>query len=442
MVIIVLGLLIIISLTVISLIVSIIFVPELKIKKLRLETFWIVTLFGALFLFAFKYLSLAEALTGFTSKSSINPLKILTIFISMTILSIVLDELGFFQRLAYLALMKAKGKQIIVFIYLYSIISLLTIFTSNDIIILTFTPFICYFTKRAKINPIPYLISEFVAANTWSMMLMIGNPTNIYLGSAYEIGFLNYLKIMCLPTVGSALVAFIILIMLFRKQLQNDIDVSEITEVKLQDKPMVRIALIHLILCTALLTVSAYLRFEMYLICLLFCLSDLLIVYLYQRFIDKKKPVIFIRTILRAPWTLIPFLLSMFVFVLTLNKYEITKTIASYLNNFHPIYAYGLTSFLSANIINNIPMTVLYSDIIVNIPVSNYYFQTSAIYATIIGSNIGAYLTPIGALAGIMWIRLLKKENIKLSFWKFIKYGITLGIPTILSALGILSLVI
>lgn len=442
MVIKVMGLLVIIFITIISLIVSIIFVPEIKIKKTRLESFWIVTLLGATFLFIFKYLSIAEATAGFTSNSSINPLKILTIFISMTILSIVLDELGFFQRLAYLALIKANGKQIKVFVYLYTIISLLTIFTSNDIIILTFTPFICYFTKRAKINPIPYLIGEFVAANTWSMMLMIGNPTNIYLGSAYEIGFLNYLKIMFLPTVGSALVAFVILVILFRKQFQNEIDVSEITEVELQNKPMVRIALIHLILCTALLTVSAYLRFEMYLICLIFSISDLIIVYLYQRFINKEKPVIFIRTIRRAPWTLIPFLLSMFVFVLTLNKYEITNTIANNLNKYHPVYAYGLTSFLSANIINNIPMTVLYSDVIVNIPINDYYFQTSAIYATIIGSNIGAYLTPMGALAGIMWIRLLKKENIKLSFLEFIKYGIILGIPTILSALGILSLVI
>lgn len=58
-------------------------------------------------------------------------------------------------------------------------VAILTIFTSNDIVILTFTPFICYFSKNAKINPIPYLVAEF-AATTYSMMLIIGNPTNIY----------------------------------------------------------------------------------------------------------------------------------------------------------------------------------------------------------------------------------------------------------------------
>ena len=71
-------------------------------------------------------------------------------------------------------------------------VAILTIFTSNDIVILTFTPFICYFSKNAKINPIPYLVAEFAAANTYSMMLIIGNPTNIYLATSASIDFISY----------------------------------------------------------------------------------------------------------------------------------------------------------------------------------------------------------------------------------------------------------
>ena len=64
-----------------------------------------------------------------------------------------------------------------------------------------------------------------------------------------------------------------------------------------------------------------------------------------------------------------------------------------------------------------------------------------AIYATIVGSNIGAFLSPIGALAGIMWLSILKKYDINYSFLKFMGYGL-IAIPTLLSALFALSLVI
>ncbi len=87
----------------------------------------------------------------------------------------------------------------------------------------------------------------------------------------------------------------------------------------------------------------------------------------------------------------------MFIIVLTLTEYGVTSKISNILNNDYPIITYGITSTLSCNLINNIPMSVLYSKII---PLDNL----KALYSTIIGSNIGAFLSPIGALAGIMWI--------------------------------------
>jgi len=57
---------------------------------------------------------------------------------------------------------------------LFTFISAVAIFTSNDIVVLTFTPFVCYHAKNAKINPVPYLVSVFAAANTCSMLLIIG----------------------------------------------------------------------------------------------------------------------------------------------------------------------------------------------------------------------------------------------------------------------------
>jgi arsenical pump membrane protein len=84
-------------------------------------------------------------------------------------------------------------------------------------------------------------------------------------------------------------------------------------------------------------------------------------------------------------------------------------------------------------------MSVLFSKII-NLPDIN--LQYKAIYSTIIGSNLGAFLTPVGALAGIMFTDLVHKQNIEFSFKTFIKYGVIISIPTLTCALLLLGLFI
>ena len=138
---------------------SIIFFPSFKIGKFKIDIYWIITLVGAAILMAFSLAPASEVAKQLTSSSSINPLKILVLFFSMTILSIFLDEIGMFKYFAVIATRRAKNSQLSLFFYLYILTSVLTMFTSNDIVILTLTPFICFFAKHAKINPLPYLIS-------------------------------------------------------------------------------------------------------------------------------------------------------------------------------------------------------------------------------------------------------------------------------------------
>ena len=193
--------LIIAILTILALIIMIIIKPTIKIKQIEIQTFWVVPLVGALCLFILQKVTFTDLKEIFLSPKPINPLKILILFISISFLSIVLDEAGFFRKCAVLATKITRGSQRKLFFSIFLVVSVLTIFTSNDIVILTFTPFICYFAKHNKISPLPYLIGEFVFANTLSMMLIIGNPTNIYLASSTNIAFLSYLKVMILPSI-------------------------------------------------------------------------------------------------------------------------------------------------------------------------------------------------------------------------------------------------
>lgn len=433
-----LAVLIIFSIIIILMITSIIFFPSIKIGKIEFQSYWVITLIGAIVLIAFKLVPIKTVINELSQDSSINPLKILTLFISMTILSVYLDELGFFKYLAVKAIQKAKCKQISIFLSLYLVTSILTIFTSNDIIILTLTPFICYFCKHTKINPIPYLVSEFVSANTWSMMLIIGNPTNIYLGTLSNINFVSYMQTMFLPTIAGGIVSFSLIMLLFRKSLRKPMEVFETEEVRIKDKFMLCIGLIHLILCTILLAISSYVGFEMWSITFFFALSLLAITIIYSILKGKDKHII-INILKRAPWTLIPFVLSMFVIVLALANVGLPKMISENLFTSNPVLGYGLLSFVSANIMNNIPMSVFFGNTIMNLSSNANYLKIT--YSVIIGSNIGAYLTPIGALAGIMWMTILKKNDVNFSFIKFIKYGVIISVPTILASLLVLMII-
>ena len=214
--------------TVISMIFAVIFKPYLKIGKLNVGLYWLIALFGAGIILITSCLPVGVAISGITAKTAINPLKILALFISMTILSLFLGDAGFFEYLANAVIVNAKGGKLKLFLSLYITVSLLTVFTSNDIIILTFTPPICIFSKKAKINPIPFLIGEFVAANTWSMALIVGNPTNVYLATSFGVSFSDYFLTMIIPTVVGGLISLAMILLLFRKDLKGEIKKVEI----------------------------------------------------------------------------------------------------------------------------------------------------------------------------------------------------------------------
>ena len=172
----------------------------------------------------------------------------------------------------------------------------------------------------------------------------------------------------------------------------------------------------------------------MWIICIL-CATSLFISIASSHIIRHKSFKSLKRTFLRLPYDLIPFILSMFIIVLALQKQGITDYIYSFLGNNSIILKYVFSSFAMSNLINNIPMSVLFSKVI------NFTDPLSlnrAIYSTIIGSNIGAFLTPIGALAGIMFTNLVRRQEVKYSFVSFIKYGLIIAIPTLLVALLLL----
>ncbi len=417
------------SLTCISLVLCVLFKPRIKIKTFEFQTFWVVSLIGALLLLTLRILPFNVLFNNLLEDSVVNPFKILILFICLSMISITLDCLGFFKYLAVKVANKFNKSQYYLFFSLYILIALLTMFTSNDIVILTFTPFICYFSKNAKISPIPFLVMQFIVANTYSMALYIGNPTNIYLSQASNVNFLEYLKVMWLPTLFAGITSLVLLLLVFRKQLSQKIVVSSCEEVKIEHKLLTGVSLSILLICTFMLAISNYINIEMWLICLLCAFVLSLILGIVSLCKGKK---LLGNVYKRLPYNLIFFVLAMYTIVLSLEYNDVTVKIAEGVSRiattkYSQALVYGSSSIVFDNLINNIPMSILFSSIV------QLNFSQVALYAVIIGSNIGAYLTPVGALAGIMWMSILKKQEINYSFVQFVKYGV-LFVPVILIA--------
>ena len=409
--------------------------PAVMIGGKKISIFWLAPLCGAIALTVGGLITPAEIGAGLTGAGDVNPIKILLLFFSMTMMSVYLDEIGFFRLLAHKVLGRAKGSQTTLFFLLYALVSVLTVFTSNDIIVLTFTPFICHFAKSARIDPLPYLVSEFVAANTWSMALIIGNPTNIYLMTGTGVSFPAYTARMILPTAMAGLVSLGVLYLLFFKKLRAPLDPEE-SPAPVVDLPTEVVGLCHLGGCILLLSVSSFINLPMWLITCAFFVS-LILCTMAISFFRRRGIFLIARCIIRAPWDLAPFVISMFILVLALDQYGITSVLGGFLSTPETVggtvASFGVSSFFAANIVNNIPMSVLYSSVVGSMEAGT--LTTAALFSTVIGSNLGAFFTPTGALAGIMWTGQLHDHGVSFSFVRFVKYGATVAVPAMAAAL-------
>ena len=241
---------------------------------------------------------------------------------------------------------------------------------------------------------------------------------------------------MILPTIFIGITSILVLLLLFHKDLNKKIEVFDEKNVYIKNKFICFTSLIHLSLTTILLVISNYINIEMWLIAV--CFAGSLLIFIITYAITKKNHLYITRPIRRLPFSLIPFIISMFIIIMALESFGIFGNISALFDkiendNLKEI-TYLISSTLSCNLVNNIPMTIAYGSILSNTTNMNL------IYSTIIGSNIGAILSPVGALAGIMWIRILKQNNVEYGFTKFIKNGSIITLALLIA--GSLALLI
>ena len=196
----------------------------------------IIPLIGVLLLTAVNAIGIDEWKNGIIGVpgQSLQPFGILTLFLSLAYICISLDATGVFHKIANSLVSITYTNRYQLLLCIIGMSSVLTVCTSNDVVILTLTPIICSLANQIKLkDATPLLLSQFYAANVWSSLLLIGNPTNVIVASGFNISFLKYSLIASLPAIVGSLLSVTLSYLIFIPKIpifKEDIELGKDTE--------------------------------------------------------------------------------------------------------------------------------------------------------------------------------------------------------------------
>lgn len=405
--------------------------PEVVLRNRKIILDYMRVSLGVLgLLIASGIASLTTVREAIMPQMNIVPWQILIIFFGSAYICSSLDESGVLKFIAYkFAVATKNGKEL--FFKLTFIAGILTIFTSNDIVTLTLTPIIVYIAQYARIDPLPFLIMTFFTSNTWSMFFYIGNPTNVIVAQAYRLNFITYAKYMFLPTITAILTSVVGFYIRYRKKLPKDIllaleETSNLDKV-IKDKKYAFLSSAFFVVFFLTVALGDALGIELWKAISIFSAIYLLLNLAFSDVLSTRDEVVIeigrfdynltflVDTIRRVPWKMLPMVVTFFVFVHIFTTFGLTKYLSTFFNFSNELAGTIATSFLSAfaaNVMINQPMTIFFAQMLYDKPL-NYAMSL------VLGSNIGGNITLIGALAGVMWSRILKYYNIEMNNKKF-----------------------
>ena len=144
-----------------------------------------------------------------------------------------------------------------------------------------------------------------------------------------------------------------------------------------------------------------------------------------------SKSVEPLKIIKEAPWQVVWFSIGLYIVVYGLKNAGLTDYLVIILKDLslrgETIAVLGtgfIAAFLSA-IMNNMP-TIMIMDIALA-DIGNQ----AMIYANIVGCNLGPKMTPFGSLATLLWLHVLAKKGVKISFAQYSKFGLIITPPVL-----------
>ncbi|CAM5567647.1 arsenic transporter [Eoetvoesiella caeni] len=363
-------------------------------------------------------------------------------FVAIIIISLLLDEAGFFEWTALHVARWGGGRGRLLFALIVLLGATVSAFFANDGAALILTPIVMAMLLALGFTPaatLAFVMAAGFIADTGSLPLIVSNLVNIVSADFFDISFARYAAVMVPVNFVSVAATLLVLLLYFHRSIPVHYDDNQLKQPKaaIRDLATFRAGWVVLgLLLISFFTLEGV-GVPISAIAALGALALLIVA--------GRGHVISTRKVVReAPWPIVIFSLGMYLVVYGLRNAGLTEMIAGLLDYLasHGLWAAtlgtGVLTALLSSIMNNLP-TVLVGALSIDASQATGVIKEAMIYANIIGSDLGPKITPIGSLATLLWLHVLARKGMTITWGYYFKVGIVLTLPVLLVTLAALA---
>jgi arsenical pump membrane protein len=365
-------------------------------------------------------------------------------FVALIIISLILDEAGFFSWAALHVARWGGGRGHVLFPLIILLGAVIAAFFANDGAALLLTPIVVGILMRLEFSAtaaLAFIIATGFVADSTSLPLIISNLVNIVTANYFDVSFVRYAQVMVPVNLASLAATLAVLWLYFGRRIPSHYDTSTLAEPSsaIRDRQVFHAAFPMLVLLMLAYFVTAPLDIPIALVTGVAALALMAIA--GRWYVAKRGRVISLKRVLQqAPWQIVLFSVGMYLVVYGLGNAGLTHRAAqaiTWLGEQGPVIATVGTGFLTAvlaSIMNNMPSTLVGALAIEQAQVTPLVRELM-VYANVIGNDLGPKFTPIGSLATLLWLHVLARTGHRISWGQYMKVGLIITPPVLLATL-------